>query len=144
MSDSNKTINQLQDEIIDEFSLFHDWEQKYEYLLDLADRLDVMDEHFRSDIYLVPGCNSKAWLRAELHDGKVHYFADGETQIARGIMYLVLRVINGQEPQAILDAKLYFLERIGLQEHLTMTRAQGLEKLLEKVYSLAAGFCCCR
>jgi cysteine desulfuration protein SufE len=111
-------IADIQDEIIEEFQLFPDWESKYEYVLEMGNKLEPLD----------------------LVDGKMHFNADGETAIARGILALVLRVLNDQKPEDILNTQLYFLERIGLKDHLSITRAQGLESLIKKIYQLASQY----
>lgn len=133
-------IADIQDEIIGEFQLFPDWESKYEYVLDMGNKLEPLDDSSKTDVHLVQGCTSKAWIMANLVDGKMHFSADGETAIARGILALVLRVLNDQKPEDILNTELYFPERIGLKEHLSITRAQGLESLIKKIYQLASQY----
>lgn len=133
-------IDDIQNEIIGEFLLFPDWESKYEYVLEMGNKLEPADASIKTEEHLVKGCTSKAWITAELHDNKMHFIADGETPIARGIIALVLRVLNDQAPQDISNTELYFLDQIGLKEHLSITRAQGLESLIRKIYTLAAQF----
>ena len=130
-------INDIQNEIIGEFELFPDWESKYEYVLEMGNKLEPVDDSIKKDKFLVRGCTSKAWITARLNDNKIHYSTDAETPIARGIIALVLRVLNDQAPEDILNSRLYFLDQIGLKEHLSITRAQGLESLMEKLYALA-------
>lgn len=131
-------INDIQDEIIGEFGLFPDWESKYEYLLETGNKLESADASIKANEHLVQGCTSKAWITARLDNDKLHYIADAETPIARGIIALVLRVLNDQPPEDILNSRLYFLDQVGLKEHLSITRAQGLESLIKKLYALAA------
>ncbi|MCW8963258.1 MAG: SufE family protein [Gammaproteobacteria bacterium] len=129
-------INDTQDEIIEHFSMLPDWHSKYEYLLDMEDCLPVMDAALKTDESLVHGCNSKAWIQAELQDGKLKFTADGETAIARGILALIIKILDNRTPDEILASELYFIDSIGLMENLSMTRAQGLEHLIEKIYAL--------
>ena len=133
-------IADIQDEIIEEFQLFPDWESKYEYVLEMGNKLEPLDDSSKTDAHLVKGCTSKAWITADLVDEKIHFNADGETAVARGILALVLRVLNDQKPGDILNTQLYFLERIGLKDHLSITRAQGLESLIKKIYQLASQY----
>jgi cysteine desulfuration protein SufE len=133
-------INDIQDEIIQEFELFPDWESKYEYVLEIGNQLTPLDESQKTDDHLVKGCTSRAWVIADRVNGKMHFQADGETAIARGIIALVLRILNDQTPEDILTSELYFLDRIGLKEHLSITRAQGLESLISKIYTLASHY----
>ena len=131
-------INDIQDEIIGEFELFPDWESKYEYVLEMGNKLEPADADIKTEEHLVQGCTSKAWITARFDDNKIHFIADAETSIARGIIALVLRVLNDQSPEDILNSRLYFLDQVGLKEHLSITRAQGLESLIKKLYALAA------
>ena len=131
------TINDIQNEIIEEFELFPDWESKYEYLLEMEKNLGGLDAKEKTGDHLVKGCTSKAWVTASVVDGNMHFHADAETAIARGILAMVLRVLDQQPPQEILASELYFLDRIGLKEHLSITRAQGLESLVNRLYALA-------
>jgi len=133
-------INETQEEIIEYFSMLPDWHSKYEYLLDMENCLPVMDAELKTDESLVHGCNSKAWIRAELLDDKIKFTADGETAVARGILALIIKILNERTPDEILASELYFIDRIGLMENLSMTRAQGLEHLVEKIYVLARSF----
>lgn len=134
-----ESINEIQDAIIDEFSLFGDWMDKYEYIIELGKDLPLIDEEFKQDDYLVRGCQSKVWLHASLEDGKVIFKADSDAVITKGIIGLLIRVLSGHSPQEILDADLYFLDKIGLKEHLSPTRANGLVSMLKqiKLYALA-------
>ena len=134
------TINEIQDEIIDEFSLFGDWMEKYEYIIELGKNLPLIDEQYKTDDYLVRGCQSRVWLHARLgDDGKVYFTADSDAVITKGIIALLIRVLSGHTPREILDADLYFIDRIGLKEHLSPTRSNGLLSMLKqmKMYALA-------
>lgn len=127
-----------QEEIIEEFSLFDDWLDKYDYLISLADQLPVMDATLRNDQHLINGCQSRVWIDARLEEGKVFYTADTDALITKGIIALLIRVLNGRSPQEILDTKLYFIERIGLEANLSPTRANGLLAMVRqmKLYAL--------
>ncbi len=134
------TINEIQDEIIDEFSLFGDWMEKYEYLIELGKSLPLIDEQYKTDDHLVRGCQSRVWLHARLgDDGKVYFTADSDAVITKGIIALLIRVLSGHTPREILEADLYFIDRIGLKEHLSPTRSNGLVSMLKqmKMYALA-------
>lgn len=133
------SIATIQDEIIEEFALFPDWMDKYEYIIELGKNLPLIDEAYKTDDYLVRGCQSKVWLHAELRDGKVVFTADSDAVITKGIIALLIRVLSGHSPREILDADLYFLDRIGLKEHLSPTRANGLANMVKqmKMYALA-------
>ncbi|GAB4246094.1 MAG: SufE family protein [Saprospiraceae bacterium] len=134
-----ESINQIQDAIIEEFSFFGDWLEKYEYIIELGKDLPLIDEQYKTEDYLVRGCQSKVWLHANLEDGKVVFKADSDAVITKGIIALLIRVLSGHSPQEILDADLYFLDKIGLKEHLSPTRANGLVSMLKqmKLYALA-------
>lgn len=133
------TINEIQDEIIDEFSLFDDWMDKYQYLIDLSKNLPLIDEKYKTEEYLIKGCQSQVWLFAEHTDGKILFTADSDAIITKGIVSLLIRVMSGQTPQAILDCDLHFIEAIGLKENLSPTRSNGLLSMIKqmKIYALA-------
>ena len=133
------TINEIQDEIIDEFSLFDDWMDKYQYLIDLSKNLPVIDEKYKTEENLIKGCQSQVWLAAEYKDGKVFFTADSDAIITKGIISLLIRVLSGQSPQDILDSDLHFIESIGLKENLSPTRSNGLLAMIKqmKIYALA-------
>ncbi len=133
------TINEIQDEIIEEFSLFDDWMDKYQYLIDLSKNLPVIDDKYKSDEYLIKGCQSQVWLFAEKKDDKVVFTADSDAIITKGIISLLIRVLSNQTPQDILDCDLHFIEAIGLKENLSPTRSNGLLSMIKqmKIYALA-------
>jgi cysteine desulfuration protein SufE len=135
----SKTINEIQEQIIEEFSFFDDWMDKYQQIIEIATDLPIIDDKFKSDDYIIKGCQSKVWLNAELKDGKIYFSADSDAIITKGIVYLLIRVLTERTPQEIIDADLYFIEKIGLKENLSPTRSNGLTSMLKqmKLYALA-------
>ena len=133
------TINERQEEIIEEFSDFDDWMDRYQLLIDLGSEQETLDEKYKTEQNLIDGCQSRVWLQADLIEDKVHFQAESDALIVKGLVALLLRVLNDQTPQDILDADLYFIERIGLKEHLSPTRSNGLAAMLRqmKMYALA-------
>lgn len=132
-------INEIESEIISEFSLFEDWMDKYNYIIELGRNLPLIDEHYKTDPYLITGCQSKVWLHAALQEGKVILTADSDAIITKGIVNLLIRVLSGRTPDEILEAKLEFIDQIGLKEHLSPTRSNGLTAMIKqiKLYALA-------
>ncbi len=133
------TINELQDEIIEEFTGLDDWMDRYQLLIDLGSEQEPLDEQYKTEQNLIDGCQSRVWLQADLVDGRVRFQAESDALIVKGLVTLLLRVLDNQTPQDILDADLYFIERIGLREHLSPTRSNGLAAMLRqmKMYALA-------
>ena len=133
------TINELQDEVIEEFSDFTDWMDKYQLLIDLGNEQPPLDERYKTERNLIDGCQSRVWLQADLVDGKIMLTAESDALIVKGIIALLIRVLNGHTPQEILDADLYFIERIGLRDHLSPTRSNGLLAMVKQIrmYALA-------
>ena len=133
------TINEAQDEIIGEFSVFDEWLDKYEYLIELSGSLPAIGEEHRNEQFLIRGCQSRVWVDAELRDGKIYFTADSDAIITKGIIALLIRVLSGRTPQEIVDSDLYFIGRIGLRENLSPTRANGLLAMIKqmKLYALA-------
>ena len=133
------TIKSIQEEIIDEFLLFDDWMQKYEYMIDLGKSLPLINENNKTDDRLIKGCQSKVWLDAHLIDGKINYTADSDAIITKGIIAILLRVFSNQSPDDVLSANIDFIDKIGLKEHLSPTRANGLVSMIKqlKFYALA-------
>lgn len=129
----------IQEAIIEEFSLFDDWMDKYNYLIELAKELPSIDDKHRTDQYLIKGCQSRVWVDAQLKAGKMYFTADSDAIITKGIIALLIRVLDGRTPQEVLDTDLYFIERIGLQENLSPTRANGLLGMIKqmRLYALA-------
>ena len=132
-------INEIQDEIIEEFSVFDDWMDKYQLLIDLGNDQEPLDEKYKTESNLIDGCQSRVWLQADYADGKIHFQAESDALIVKGIVALLIRVLNDQTPQDILDADLYFIEEIGLKEHLSPTRSNGLLAMVKqaRMYALA-------
>ena len=133
------TINEIQDEIIDEFSGFDDWMDKYQLLIDLGNEQEPLDDKYKTEQNLIDGCQSRVWLQADLVDGTIHFSAESDALIVKGIVALLIRVLSDHTPQEILDADLYFIEQIGLKEHLSPTRSNGLLAMVKqiKMYALA-------
>ena len=133
------TINEIQDEIIDEFSGLDDWMDKYQLLIDLGNEQEPLDEKYKIESNLIDGCQSRVWLQADYVDGKLNFTAESDALIVKGIVALLIRVLSGHTPQEILDADLYFIEQIGLKEHLSPTRSNGLLAMVKqmRVYALA-------
>lgn len=133
------TIEAIQEELIDEFSMFEDWMQRYEYMIDLGKSLPLIDGNLKNDDKLIKGCQSKVWLNSEMKDGKIIFTADSDAIITKGIIAVLVRVFSNQKPQAILDANTDFIDEIGLKEHLSPTRANGLVSMIKqmKMYALA-------
>ena len=134
------TINQIQDEIISEFSVFEDWMDKYEYLIDLGKNLETFDEQYRINQNLIDGCQSKVWLNAEFVNGKLQFTADSDAIITKGIVSLLIRVFTNQSPDDILNTNLYFIEKTGLQQHLSPTRSNGLMAMIKQMRLYAMAF----
>ena len=133
------TINEIQDEIIDEFSGLDDWMDKYQLLIDLGNEQEPLDEKYKIESNLIDGCQSRVWLQGDYVDGKLNFTAESDALIVKGIVALLIRVLSGHTPQEILDADLYFIEQIGLKEHLSPTRSNGLLAMVKqrRVYALA-------
>ena len=134
------SINQIQDTIIEEFGLFDQWMDKYEYIIDLGKKLPLIAEQYKTDDHLIPGCQSQVWLRAELDNGAVKFTADSDAIITKGIIALLVRVLAGQKPEDIAAADLYFIAAIGLKEHLSSTRSNGLVSMVNSLKSIGREF----
>jgi len=132
-------INDIQNEIIDEFSLFGDWMGKYEYIIDLGKNLPLIKEEYKDEEHLIKGCQSKVWLQADQDDNKIVFTADSDAVITKGIIALLIRVLSDQKAEDIAEAELYFIDKIGLKEHLSQTRSNGLVSMVKqmKMYALA-------
>ena len=127
------TIKEIQDEIVEEFSMFNDWMQRYEYLIEIGKSLSQISESFKKDENLIKGCQSKVWLHAELNNGIVTYTADSDAILTKGIIALLLRVFSNQSPATILETDPFFIDQIGLKEHLSPTRANGLVSMIKQI-----------
>jgi len=134
------TINEIQDEIIDEFSGFDDWMDKYQLLIDLGNEQEPLDEKYKVESNLIDGCQSRVWLQADYVNGKINFTAESDALIVKGIVALLIRVLSGHTPQEILDADLYFIEQIGLKEHLSPTRSNGLLAMVKQMRMYALAF----
>ena len=134
------TINEIQDEIIDEFSGFDDWMDKYQLLIDLGNEQAPLDDKYKTEQNLIDGCQSRVWLQADYADGKISFTAESDALIVKGIVALLIRVLSGHSPQEILDADLYFIEEIGLKEHLSPTRSNGLLAMVKQMRMYALAF----
>ena len=133
------TINEAQDQIVEEFALYDDWMDKYHYLIELGSELGPLDNAFRNDKYLISGCQSRVWIAAEENEGAITFQADSDAIITKGLAALLIRVLSGHTAQEIHDADLYFIDRIGMSENLSPTRANGLVSMIKqmKLYALA-------
>lgn len=133
------TINNIQDELIEDFEFYSDWMEKYEYIIQLGKELPLLDEAHKQDQFIIKGCQSKVWLYPELRDGKLYFSADSDALITKGLVSLMVKVLSGHTPKEIAEADLYFIDKIGLREHLSPTRANGLLSMVKqmKLYALA-------
>ncbi len=134
------TINEAQDEVIEEFSDFTDWMDKYQLLIDLGNELQPLDPKYKTEDNLIDGCQSRVWLRAEMKEGLLYFTAESDALIVKGIIALLIRVLSGHTPQEIASADLYFIGRIGLSEHLSPTRANGLLAMLKQMKLYAEAY----
>ena len=135
-----KTINELQDEIIEEFSDFDDWMDKYQLLIDLGEGQEPLDPKYKTNQNLIDGCQSRVWLQADLEDGIIKFQAESDALIVKGIVTLLINVMSGHTPDEILDSDLYFIEKIGLKEHLSPTRSNGLLAMIKQIRMYALAF----
>lgn len=135
------TINEIQDEIIEEFLELDDWMDRYQLLIDMGNDQPSLPEKYKTEQNLIDGCQSRVWLQADLVDGHVHFQAESDALIVKGIVTLLLRVLNDQTPKDVLDADLYFIEQIGLREHLSPTRSNGLLAMLKQMKMYALAYC---
>ena len=134
------TINELQNNIIDEFDVFDDWMDKYALLIEMGNALPPLEENYKTENNLIAGCQSRVWLHAEYTEGKVCFQAESDALIVKGIVSLLISVLSGHSPKDILDADLYFIEKIGLKDHLSPTRSNGLVSLLKQMRMYALAF----
>lgn len=139
MMNNVKTIEQVQESIIDEFSLFDDWMDKYDHLIEEGKGLPLFEEKHKHNDYLIEGCQSKVWLYPEFIDGKIYFKADSDAIITKGIAALLIRVLSGRTPDEIINADLYFIDRVGLSQNLSPTRSNGLLSMVKqmKLYAIA-------
>lgn len=133
-------INEIQDDIIDEFSGLDDWMDRYQLLIDLGNEQPPLDERYKTEQNLIDGCQSRVWLQADYKDGLLYFSAESDALIVKGIVTLLIRVLSGHTPQEILDADLYFIDQIGLKEHLSPTRSNGLVAMVKQMRMYALAF----
>ena len=133
------TIEEVQNDIIDEFSMFEDWEERYQYMIDLGKTLPLIEDQYKTDDNIIRGCQSKVWVHANMQDDKVNFTADSDAIITKGIIAILIRAFSNQHPNAIIEAKTDFIDEIGLKEHLSPTRANGLVSMIKqiKLYAIA-------
>lgn len=134
------SIKEIQDEIVDEFSIFDDWMQRYEYIIDLGKGLPLIDERYKTEDNIITGCQSKVWVHAEMQEDKVVFTADSDAILTKGIIAILIRAFSNQKPAAILAADTDFIDEIGLKEHLSPTRANGLVSMIKKLKMYALAF----
>lgn len=131
------TINEAQDEVIEEFNDFTDWMDKYQMLIDLGGELNALGEQYKNDDNLIDGCQSRVWIQCDVKDGQLFFTADSDALIVKGIIALLIKVLSGHTAKEILDADLYFIDRIGLKDHLSPTRSNGLLAMVKRIKSYA-------
>ena len=134
------TINEIQDEIIEEFSEFDDWMDKYQMLIDMGNDQPPLDDKYKTESNLIDGCQSRVWLQADYADGVITFSAESDALIVKGIVSLLIRVLSGHSPKEIMDADLYFIDRIGLGDHLSPTRSNGLLAMVKQMRMYAVAF----
>lgn len=134
------TINELQDNVIEEFSAFDDWMDKYALLIDLGNSLPPLEDKYKTESNLIEGCQSRVWLQADYIDGKIHFKGESDAVIVKGIVSLLVNILSNHTPQEILDTDLYFIEKIGLKEHLSPTRSNGLVSMVKQMRMYALAF----
>lgn len=133
------TIDEKQQEIIEEFAFFEDWMEKYDFIIQLGKDLPLIDDRYKVDDRLIKGCQSQVWMHAEEKDGKIYFSADSDALITKGLVSLVIKVLSGHPPEEIINSDLYFIREVGLQNHLSLTRSNGLASMIKqmKLYALA-------
>lgn len=134
------SINEAQDEVIDEFSDFNDWMDRYQLLIDLGNELDALDDKYKTQDNLIDGCQSRVWVQCDLIDGRMVLTADSDALIVKGIIALLIKVLSGHTPKEILDTDLYFIDRIGLRDHLSPTRSNGLLAMIKQIKAYAVAY----
>lgn len=134
------TIKDIQNDIIDEFSMFDDWMQRYEYMIELGKSLPLIDDQYKTDDNIIKGCQSKVWVHADMNDNKVVFTADSDAIITKGIIAILIRVFSNQTPKDIIDADTNFIDEIGLKEHLSPTRANGLVSMIKQIKMYAVAY----
>lgn len=135
-----ESINDIQDEIVEDFSMYDDWNDKYEYLIEFGKSLSPLDEQYKTEENRIHGCQSKVWMHADVKDDKLFFYADSDAIITKGIVGLLVKVLSGHTPKEIAETDLYFIEKIGLKEHLSPTRANGLLSMIKKMKTYGIAF----
>ena len=138
--DENKSIEEKENEIVENFSLFEDWEGKYEYVIDLGKKLSTLDDKFKLPENIIKGCQSTVWLASDYKDGKVYFQADSDAIIVKGLVSMLIEVLSGQKPEAILNAKMDFINEIGMMKHLAQTRSNGLLAMIKQMKNYALAY----
>ena len=138
--DENKSIEEKENEIVEDFSLFEDWEGKYEYVIDLGKKLLPLDDKFKLPENIIKGCQSTVWLASDYRDGKVYFKADSDAIIVKGLVSMLIEVLSGQKPEAILNAKMDFINDIGMMKHLAQTRSNGLLAMIKQMKNYALAY----
>jgi cysteine desulfuration protein SufE len=138
--ETRPSIREIEDEIVEEFGLFDDWESKYEYIIDMGRKLAPLDEAYRTEAHRIHGCQSTVWMSSAYRDGRVHFLADADAMIVKGLVSLLIRVLSGQTPDAIVQAELTFIDRIGMSSHLAQTRSNGLRAMVKQMKLDAAAW----
>lgn len=135
-------IQDIQDQIIEEFSIYEDWLDKYQYIIDLSKELPLIDDQYKKENYVIKGCQSQVWLHADFENGKILFTADSDAVITKGIVSLLIRVLSNQTPEDILNCDLYFIDKIGLKENLSPTRSNGLVAMIKqmRLYAMACNY----
>jgi cysteine desulfuration protein SufE len=133
----NKSIAEIENEIVEEFALFDSWDDKYEYIIDLGKKLPPLEDEFKIDSNKVKGCQSTVWLTADFTDGKIHYKAESDAVIVKGLISMLIRVLSGQSPGDVVEAKLEFIKEIGMMSHLAQTRSNGLLAMIKQMKNYA-------
>ncbi|MGZ3923085.1 MAG: SufE family protein [Flavisolibacter sp.] len=136
----NKSIEQIEQEIIEEFSLFDSWDDRYEYIIDLGKKLPILEEQYKKDENKVRGCQSTVWLVADYKDGRIYYKADSDAMIVKGLISMLIRVLSGQKADDIVNAKLDFIREIGMMNHLAQTRSNGLLAMVKQMKNYALAY----
>ncbi len=134
------TIHEIEEQIVEEFSIFDDWMDKYNYLIEMGKSLPLIDEKYKVENNLITGCQSRVWLNAEFKEGLITFTADSDAVITKGIIFLLIRVMSGQKPDAIMKANFEFIDKIGLREHLSPTRSNGLTSMIKQIKLYAMAF----
>ena len=135
-----KSLSESGDEIVEEFELFDDWTEKYHYIIELGQKLEPLDDKYKKDDYRIKGCQSSVWLNAVSENGRIYFFADSDSTFVKGEIALLIRVLSGRTPDEIIDAKLEFIDAIGLKQHIAVTRANGLAEMIKQMKLYAVGY----